>query len=214
MAFSAGVLSLRHDYVRSVELAGGVPVPLVPSADADETRGRLELLDGLVITGGPAITEGLVGELPGDLADTDPLRATSDRVIARAFLESSRPILGICYGMQLLNALDGGTILADVQRQREGALAHSPKRSGVEHTIEIVSATRLREVLGVSTRHVNSRHIQAVATLGRSYRASAFAPDGVIEAIESEDGRVLGVQFHPERMTTPLFEDLVARAKA
>lgn len=203
---------LSHHYVRSVENAGGVPV-LLPAAEREATvRELVTKLDGLIITGGPAITMGLIGELPDDLARTDPQRARFDEQITRAFLDSDKPILGICYGMQLLNALDGGKIFADVERQLDGALAHSTKRGGNGHYITIRQSTHLFDILGAPAALVNTRHIQAVAEVGPSFRVAADAPDGVIEAIESTDGRVLGVQFHPERMNFPsIFTNLVNR---
>ena len=83
-------------------------------------------------------------------------------------------------------------------------------------TIKIAPGSRLGAILGAERLMTNSHHIQALADLGRGLRVTARAADGVIEAIESADGRVIGVQFHPERMrerALPLFQDLVARAQ-
>ena len=100
-------------YVRAVERAGGLPliVPMVATDEAAEAFAAL--LDGLVVTGGPAVTDGLIGALPEDIDPTDPDRVASDRRILRAFLDARRPTLGICYGMQLASALAGGTIYAE-----------------------------------------------------------------------------------------------------
>lgn len=203
---------LRHDYVRAVEEAGGTPiiVPMVEGATA--ARALFDLLDGLVVTGGPAITEGLIGTLPDEIAPTAPLRLRTDRRLLRACLKAGKPVLGICYGMQLLNAMAGGTIYADVERQVDGAAAHSQKRDATTHPVHLLDGTHLRRILGVSELTVNTRHLQALARVGGGLRVAARAPDGVIEAIENEDGSVLGVQFHPERMGStmqPLFQHLV-----
>lgn len=131
-----------------------------------------------------------------------------------AFLDAQRPVLGICYGMQLASALRGGTIYADVERDA-GAATHSRGRGGTEHPIELVTGTRFRQLVGSETLEVNTRHVQAVAEPGDGLVVSARAPDGTIEALESADGTFLGVQFHPEGMSPPLdalFTDLVARA--
>jgi putative glutamine amidotransferase len=212
MSLEDGVQKLRRAYVEAVERAGGLPMPIPATADEDSVRAMVGRLDALVVTGGPGITEGLVGELPSDLRKTDPLRAGFDRAITAAFLDSKKPVLGICYGMQLLNVLDSGTLYGDVQRQVEGAMAHSPKRGGEDHDIEIAEGSRLAKLLGTRSTRVNTRHIQAVARVGASFRVTATAPDGVVEAIEAEGGRVLGVQFHPERLgppMTPLFHHLL-----
>ena len=203
-------LDLR--YSQAVELAGGIPVivPLIQSLDTARTFA--ELLDGLIITGGPGITRGLVGTLPADLPAVDYRRDRSDEFIFRALAD--RPILGICYGMQFASAMAGGTIYGDVQAQLASDI-HSADRGAAEHVIEIERASRLYEILGTSTLRTNTHHIQALVDLGAGLRVTARATDGVIEAIESEDGRVLGTQFHLERMLDragPLFEDLVRRA--
>lgn len=198
-------------YIRAIETAGGLPL-IVPMLDTpDAIAAFAALLDGLVITGGPAITQGLIGDLPPDLTPTDPVRVQSDEAIFRAF--ANRPVLGICYGMQFINAQAGGTIYADVQAQKPGAITHSAGRGATEHRVSFSRDSRLGALLGESLK-VNTYHVQAVAETGAGIRAVGFGPDGVIEAIESDDGRLVGVQFHPERMADtmrPLFADFVAR---
>jgi putative glutamine amidotransferase len=119
--------------------------------------------------------------------------------------------------MQLASALLGGTIYGDVEAERPGTDAHSQKRGGTEHLVHVAADTHLRRLLGTDTLSVNTRHLQAVAEPGAGLRVAALAPDGVIEALESEDGRFLGVQFHPERMgpeAAPLFRHLVEAARS
>ena len=215
-SFNDGEQRLHHAYVRAVERAGGMPL-IVPMLERDESvENFVDLLHGLVITGGPAVTDGLIGELPEDINETDPIRIRSDKSFLRSFLNNRKPILGICYGMQLLNASAGGSIYADVQGSKSDALSHSEKRGADKHSILLEETSHLHRLLKKRELEVNTRHIQAVADVGSSYRVAARAPDGVIEAIESEDGLVVGVQFHPERMgdeMLPLFRHLVANAR-
>jgi putative glutamine amidotransferase len=212
-----GEQRLDRRYVLAVEAAGGLPLP-VPMLETDEAADAFAaLLDGLVVTGGPAVADGLVGRLPDDLGATDPVRLASDRRLLRRFLEQRRPVLGICYGMQLASALVGGTIYGDVEAERPGTGTHSQKRGGNEHPLRVEPGTHLRRLLGTAELTVNTRHLQAVAAPGAGLRVAAVADDGVIEALESEDGTFLGVQFHPERMgpeAAPLFRHLVERARA
>ncbi len=203
-------------YVRAVERAGGLPMPVPMLATVEAADAFAALLDGLVVTGGPAVVDRLIGDLPEDIDETDPDRVASDRRVLRAFLDARRPTLGICYGMQLANALHGGTIYADIERDVAGTATHSRGRGGSTHPVEVVPDTRFRQIVGRDRFDVNTRHVQAVGDVGDGFVVAARSPDGVVEAIESADGTFIGVQFHPEAMDPPLdtvFEDLVERAR-
>lgn len=216
-----GEQRLDRRYVESVASAGGLPLIVPMTTDQDALLEFSGLLDGLIVTGGPAIVDGLVGDLPNDISLTDPVRVETDKAIVTSFLSSRRPVLGICYGMQLLNALHGGTIYADFSNRDTGVrtlpeIEHSNTRGGTEHAVRSKPGTRLAAILGPSELMVNTRHIQAVADVGTGLQASLHAEDGCIEGIEDETGLILGVQFHPERMgaeTQGLFQALVESAR-
>ena len=204
--------TLQRRYVDAVERAGGAPVIVAQTADSTAQRPLLDVLDGLVITGGPGITEGLVGRLPDDLPAVDLHRWKSDCVAFDVLREKRRPMLGICYGMQFINARLGGTLFADVQAQL-GVGAHSPKRTqGVDvmHDISVETGSLLADLVGASSAPANSFHLQAVENVGEGLRVNARADDGLIEGIEEEGGRLLGVQFHPEAMPGSAWDSLFA----
>lgn len=212
------LLDLR--YVRAVEAAGGLPLPVPVLASDEAAEDFAALLDGLVVIGGPAVERGMVGERPDDLDPTDPARTASDERILRFFLrnDETRPVLGICYGMQLMCALRGGRIWADVEAQQPGTLVHSGGRGGVPHPVDTVTGSAARALFGERFRS-NTHHVQAVdpERPGDGLAVSGRAPDGVVEVVESGDGRLVGVQFHPERMAevgAPVFRSLVERAAA
>lgn len=213
-SYKDGNQFVSHHYIEAVQQAGGLPVIVPMFQSADAMTEFAALLDGLIITGGPGIVTGLVGDLPDDLPPVDPVRDTADTLIYNAMQD--RPVFGICYGMQFINAQAGGTIYADVQHQHPGALLHSPGRGAEPHDIQITPGSHLHGVLKTNTLRVNTYHLQALAEVGAGLHVTAQSPDGVIEAIESEDGRLTGVQFHPERMldtAQPLFEAFVARCR-
>ena len=214
-SYDDGTQSLDRRYVAAIEGAGGTPLPLPMLDDPTIYDDLSSLLDGLVIVGGPAITDGLVGPLADELSPPSDRRAASDRAWLAHARRRSLPILGICYGMQLLNAQAGGTIYGDVERQQDGAHSHSQKRSGTTHSVDLSPSSRLRDLVGRETLSVNTRHLQSVASVGDGFSVTARAPDGVIEAIEHDTEWMLGVQFHPERMgdtMAPLFRSLVEQA--
>ncbi len=191
-------LDLR--YVRAVERAGGLPLPVPILEDDGAADAFARLVDGLIVIGGPGITAGLEGELAPELAPVSERRGRSDQAILGHFLAADGPALGICYGMQLANALRGGTIWGDVERQLPGARVHSDRRAGAPHVARVLSGTHLRRILETDEVEVPTHHLQAVRSVGDGLAVAAVAPDGVIEAIESASGRFIGVQFHPERM--------------
>ena len=199
-------------YVDAVVRAGGAPV-LLPAAPEEALLPAVAALHGLVITGGNGVVDGLTGKLPEDLPEESPERTRRDHRALDAFLATERPVLGICFGMQLINAHLGGTICGDAERELR-ARPHSPKRTrgqAVEHRIEVPPGTRLQELCGgEESPLVNSFHIQALAEVGAGLRVSSRSPDGLIESIETADGRVIGVQFHPERMEGRLADNLLA----
>lgn len=213
-SYKEGTQSINQYYIRAIEQAGGLPL-IVPMLETEEAAQEFaSLLDGLLITGGPGITRGLTSALPDDLSPVDPVRDQTDERIYRAMQD--QPMMGICYGMQFINAMHGGSIFGDLCDGVEDALIHSKGRGGEPHPIRIQPDTYLYQILKHESIEVNTYHVQALASVGEGLRISALAPDGVIEGIESQDGRILGLQFHPERMGAdmlPLFTAFVERCR-
>ncbi|HEX5634714.1 MAG TPA: gamma-glutamyl-gamma-aminobutyrate hydrolase family protein, partial [Gemmatimonadales bacterium] len=113
------------------------------------------------------------------------------------------PVLGICRGLQLVNVALGGTLWQDLPTEHPTAIPHdrADLRHARTHEVEVVAGSLAAQALGTTRLGVNSFHHQAIRALAPGLRATAFAPDGVIEAVELDgDGWVLAVQWHPEEM--------------
>jgi len=151
-----------------------------------------------------------------------PRREDFDRRLARLAIEKKVPVLAIGAGMQLVNALCGGTLFAHVVEDVPRALHHrDPVEGMLRHALNIVPGSRMDEIYGPGEIRVNSCHHQAIDRVADGFRVTATSPDGVIEAIESTDARwyCVGVQFHPENETASaldlqVFEHFVQATRA
>jgi putative glutamine amidotransferase len=131
-------------------------------------------------------------------------RDTSDRLLVRRVVERQIPVLAIGVGMQQLNVFTGGTMFLHLPIDVPKALPHFDPAGGPHrHIVMLEPDTKIDEIYGGGELRVNSRHHQAVNTVGKGMRVGARSPDGVIEAIESadQDWFCLGVQWHPEADT-------------
>jgi putative glutamine amidotransferase len=212
--------SLPCEYVDVVRLVGGVPIVL-PAVEG-EIPEALDTIQALILPGGgdvdPAHYGGVRHEANyGISAERDGF----ELAIARAALARPElPILCICRGMQLLNVALGGDLVSHIPDHYGNGVVHrNPERLPVIHPVRIDPGSRLAAMLGTTDLEVHSVHHQAVGRLGEGLRAVAWAPDGVVEAVESETHPfVVAVQWHPElgalgdERPRRLFEALVARA--
>jgi gamma-glutamyl-gamma-aminobutyrate hydrolase PuuD len=208
-----------HRYAEAVKGAGGHPV-LIPIARRNWVlRQALEGIDGLLIVGGDDVDPRLYGERP--LKGTKlvfPARTAFERWLYEQGRRRNLPVLGICYGMQLINVLEGGTLYQDIRRDFGSPMDHRGRRDST-HTVSIRGGSRLARILGVSQVSVPTQHHQAVRRLAPGFKAVAYARDGIIEAIESRDDGVMAVQWHPERaiesvVSKRLFHAFVTVCKA
>jgi gamma-glutamyl-gamma-aminobutyrate hydrolase PuuD len=185
-------------YARALDAASAHGVVLPRQGDA---AALVERLDGLLLPGGDDFAPECA--YPADVRfDTVPQSQLDfDRALLTAALDRQIPVLGVCYGMQLLGLARGATLHFDLATDRPGSDAHVLPEDTGRHALEVEPGSRLAEILGPEPGPVNSLHHQALAELGTGVRASARAPDGVVEAIELEGHSfALGVQWHPEKL--------------
>lgn len=193
------LLRLPRAYVDAIVAAGGIPI-VVPPTDLSAVEAISSTLDGLLLTGGVDVHPARYGTAADGRLRVDNDLDRIELELVRQLLSDRRPVLGICRGQQLVNVALGGTLVQDLPS--EGKHHSRDGHSGwIDHPIEVDGESRLAQLLGTTHLTVNSYHHQAIRQLGRGLRAAAWAPDGVIEGVESEEHDwLVAVQFHPERL--------------
>ena len=208
---------LSAAYAEAVVGAGGVPLYLPSHGDPAAV---LERVDALLIPGG----DDLLPDRPyPESVRFEPVpdaQLRFDLGLLRAARARRLPVLGICYGMQVLAVADGGALIYDIATDCPEVGEHQLRPNG-RHDVYVDPDSRLARIVGSEHVRVNSRHHQAVSEPGETLRACAHAGDGLIEAIESSDGDgafCVGVQWHAEQLEggagAGLFSALVESVRA
>ena len=199
------VMNSRYSLAASASGAVPVMIPLV-SEDGDTLRALYDRLDGLLLAGGVDVDPAAFGEPPHPrLGRTDPARDAVELTLVRWAVEEKKPLFGLCRGLQVINVALGGNLWQDIEAQVDGALKHDYlptagyARDFRSHDAILAACSRLHAAFGARSIRVNSMHHQAIKDLAPPLRASARAPDGLIEGVESDgDHFLVGVQWHPE----------------
>lgn len=189
------------DTIEGIYNAGGLPL-LLPIGSPELARQYINTIDGLLLSGGQDVSPLFYGEEPSPhLKKTLPTRDEFEIALVKEALRQQKPIFAICRGMQILNVAMGGTLYQDINILEKNTIKHlqetHPKYTS--HTITTEKDSIARSILGESTT-VNTLHHQAIKELGKNLKATAFSPDGFIEAIESnfKEQYIFAVQWHPE----------------
>jgi putative glutamine amidotransferase len=195
------------DYAAAVDEAGGVAVEVDLSLGDREVTQLARSCGGILLPGSPAdVDPARYGQdrLP-ETAAADPDRERVDRLLIEDAYYAMKPLLGICFGLQMLNVDHGGTL---VQHLLPMPVNHSAgKAVAIAHNVALDQESLLADWMRVERGagpvpvSVNSSHHQAVGVVGRFLKVTARCPqDGVIEAVEGTGQNYLvGVQWHPER---------------
>ena len=218
------VIGSPQSYIQAVQNAGGLPLLIPLDLTISELDEVLSRLDGLLLHGGgdidPAIFQG-AGH--NEVYGINPDRDRVELHLARQASESGKPFMGICRGIQVINVALGGTLYTHIQDQHPNALRHDwypdIPRDHLAHPVRVQENSSLIKILGKSTVETNSLHHQGILKVASRLTPVAWAPDGIIEAVELTGHRFgLGVQWHPENLQAypemrALFQSLIAAAR-
>ena len=198
-------VALNEAYVCAIENAGLVPLVVPPLSDPEAADRILAGVDGLVLTGGEDVAPEYFGQARHPrLGRVSQARDATEMALIASARRLRMPVLAICRGIQVLNVECGGSLIQDIAAQRAGALehdGHTGPRNAALHAVELVEGSIVASATNAQRIEVNSLHHQAIDRLGEGLRVTGTAPDGIIEAVESEDDWwVLAVQWHPEEM--------------
>jgi putative glutamine amidotransferase len=199
--------SNNQSYLKAVEAAGAAPILIPHLEDREALRRIYDLLDGILLSGGVDIHPKFYGQEPHPAID--PPDVGMDHVETTLLpwaLEDDMPVLGICRGEQVLNVVMGGTLVQDIYTEYETNLDHRESfkrkiRDFLAHDILIEEDSRLRQIVGQSRVGVNTSHHQSIDKVAPGLVATAWATDGIVEAVESRDYTFLvALQCHPEEL--------------
>lgn len=189
---------LDHRYADAILRAGGIPLVIPPLGGPSDVEALLDRVDGLLLTGGDDFeTEPLgLGPTHPSAVVTPREKQEFDFLLTRAAVARGMPVLGICYGMQLLGLAAGAGLLQHLPEDRPEGREH---RANATHPVRVRAGSKLARCLEVDELDVVSRHHQALTDVPAPWRVAGHDDEGLVEAIERPDLTfALGVQWHPE----------------
>lgn len=216
-------------YFEAVRRAGGQPEHVSLGLSNEELREQASTLDAFVLPGSPADVDPVRYAEPRHpkTKTLDANRDRTDSAILDHALAAHKPVLAICYGCQILNVHQGGTLVQDIPAEKPASdqhgktdLAVGSTTKDLEHEATLAPGSHLQKLAGGTDVTINSSHHQSIDRPGEKLRITARGADGIVEGVElqSPDQWVLGVQWHPERMPEDafaqrLFADFVGAAR-
>ena len=215
---------VQNPYIYAIEASGGIPILLPYTGDCETVEHLVDICDGFFFTGGVDIDPKRYGEDAREsVRDIQEYRDEFEFRVFQSVIKTSKPILAICRGAQLVNIAFGGTLYQDIPSEVQTKISHrqtEPKFSP-SHEVRIIVDTPLHKMMRAERIKANSFHHQAIKTLGKGLEIMAVADDGIIEAVYSSAGQYIrAYQWHPERLyetdteNRMIFEDFVRACKS
>lgn len=217
--WQVGGYGVPENYVDALRRAGANATLILPGDERSPAE-LLDRFDGLLLVGGGDVEPSAYGQEPSEtIYGLEPDRDAFEFALLREADARSFPTLCICRGMQVMNVAFGGSLIQHLPDDERFQSHGTP--SGADelfHDVSLASGTRIAKATGVETILCSSHHHQGVDRLGEGIVASGTSPDGLVEAIEREDGWMVGAQWHPEDSVASdpaqqaLFDSLVREA--
>ncbi|WP_304016476.1 gamma-glutamyl-gamma-aminobutyrate hydrolase family protein [Fenollaria timonensis] len=195
-------VQINRNYAEAVKMAGAVPF-IAPYTDIDGVSELVAMADAVILTGGHDVNPLVYGEeLQKGIQGISNERDAFDLKLIEETIKANKPMLGICRGMQLINAYLGGTLYQDIYKANVAKLEHVSfdTLSVGAHHITIKEQSFLHRATGLKKMLVNTEHHQAVKDIAEGFKVTAKSSDGIIEAMEDVHRKIYLVQFHPEAM--------------
>lgn len=224
-----GSLEKLNFYFDAVRRAGGEPGHVSLELPEPELKKQAEGFDGFLLPGSPADVDPARYAQPrhGETKTIDLNRDLTDSTILKYALGVRKPVLAICYGCQILNVHQGGSLIQDIPSEKPASVGHgktdqacNAATKDLEHQATLAEGSLLKQLAGAGQVQINSSHHQSIDRPGHRLRVTARGSDGIIEAVElqSPEVWVVGVQWHPERMpddsfAQKLFAEFVTAAR-
>lgn len=198
------VHKISTSYIEAIIKAGATPLIIPVTENHNYIAQLVEKIDGLLVPGGQDVAPYLYGEEPAPQVTFARARDDIFEIeLIKTVRQANKPILGICRGEQILNVAFGGSLYQDIPTMVKTSMGHVQSlaiRDEPMHFVDIKEGSALANLLGKTKVHVNTYHHQSVKDVAPGFVVVGTAKDGIIEAIESDDGRMIGVQWHPELM--------------
>lgn len=189
-------------YMDGIMQAGGTPFMLPLTADTALLRALVDTCDGFLFPGGQDVSPARYGAaVSPHCGETCPERDAMEAALLHEIWVRNKPLLGICRGIQLINAVLGGTLYQDLPTEHPAHISHrmASPYDRAAHTVSVVADSPLARLAPANRLGVNSCHHQAIRDLSPQLRPMALSDDGLVEAAYAPTQRFLwAVQWHPE----------------
>ena len=193
-----------NTYIHAIEMSGGIPILFPYVVECKTIEHFIDICDGFLFTGGADIDPKRYGEEASE--NIGAIQIHRDEFEFQVFekvINTSKPILAICRGSQLVNVALGGTLYQDIPSEKPSEVLHKQEDFGSTpaHSVKLIADTPLLALVKQESIQVSSLHHQAIKTLGEGLEIMAVADDGIVEAIYLPRYQYLwAFQWHPERM--------------